>query len=304
MRTIPDRRLRPSILGPILFGLLCQFSMQALADRSVTQLDFTMGPRGHLLTPVIVNGSVQGTFALDTGASSTVITPEFADQIDTLERGESAHAVGAHSATSVELVRLDSIQLGETAIGEGQAVVMDLSHVNGPDMMLDGIVGNNHLDQFDVVIDLAEFEATLLQHGSLSESADAFATSVDIEDGRGKLIYLHVAINGQLIKAILDTGSGRSIINSAGARALGVELPAREALAGGDESGHSLLGTIDEVSVWLGETALKNDSPLEVRDLSVFSSVGAANEPIMLIGTNLLQGRRVGIDYAARRLYL
>jgi predicted aspartyl protease len=304
MRTTPARRLRAATLGPILLGLLCQVSLPAQADSPAARLDFTMGPRGHLLMPAIINGSAQGTFALDTGASSTVITPEFAARVDSLKRGESAHAIGAHSTTSVEIVRLESLRLGELDIGEGRAVIMDLSHVNGPDMTLDGIVGNNYLDQFDVVIDLADSEAILLQRGSLSQSADGFVTSVAIGDGHGKLIYLDIMLNGQLMKAILDTGSGRSIINSAGARALGAEFAPHETAADGHPGGHRLLARIDDVSIRLGDATLTHDSSLEVRDLSVFSSVGSDDEPFVLIGTDLLNDRRVGIDYSARRLYL
>jgi hypothetical protein len=49
---------------------------------------------------------------------------------------------------------------------------------------------------------------------------------------------------------------------------------------------------------------LVSTAPVAIIDLPVFASLGLDDEPAMLLGTNFLEGRRIGIDYAAARLYL
>ncbi len=48
-----------------------------------------------------------------------------------------------------------------------------------------------------------------------------------------------------------------------------------------------------------------NPAPaVAITDLPVFGPLGLDDEPATLLGTRFLEGRRIGIDHAAARLYL
>ena len=296
------RRHRPAIIRLIICGVLVQLSLHALATGRIAEIDFTLGPRGHLLVPVTVDGREQGLFALDTGASSSVLTPEFADRLGQgLERGVRTQYHGAHGSADVQSVGIESIRMGEVSGEAGEAIIMNLSHVNGPDMTLDGIVGNSFLDGYDLVIDFPGSKIELLELGSLADAGAGFSTATDIAKGMGALIYLDVTVNGQPMTALLDTGSGRSAINTAGIEALGLRVPEMPGKTGGRLM-HA--PAIPNLEIRLGETTLTSDMPVHIMDLTVFEAIGLSDRPTMLLGTNFLRDRRVGIDYSARRIYL
>lgn len=296
------RRYRPAITKMIVCGVMLQLSLHAVATGRITEIDFTLGPRGHLLVPVTVDGHEEGLFAVDTGATSNVVTPDFADRLGPeLNRGERMQYHGAHKSADMRMVDIESIQVGEESADAGHSVIMDLSHINGPDMQIDGIVGNSFLDRYDLVIDFPDSKIELLETGSLANAAEGFATATDIAKGMGALIYLDVVVGGQPMTAVLDTGSGRSAINSAGVRALGLEVPEMP-----DNPAKHLhhAPAIPDLTVKLGDATLTSEAPIHIMDLNVFETIGLSDKPTILLGTNFLRDRRLGIDYQARRIYL
>jgi predicted aspartyl protease len=298
-------RYRPTIIGLILCGVLLQLSLHALAAGRIGEIDFTLGPRGHLLVPVTVNGTEQGLFALDTGATTNVLTPEFADRLGTeLKHGAPVQAHGAHASADVRFANIQSMRVGEVAGDAGPSIIMDLSHVNGPDMQIDGIVGNSFLHRYDLVIDFPDTRIELNETGSLAAAGAAYSAAVDIAEGMGALIYLDVVVNGQPMTAVLDTGSGRSAINSAAAKALGLEVPRMPETSEGHGTRLSHAPAIPDIRVELGAATLTSEAPVHIKDLDVFEVVGLSEKPAMLLGTNFLKDRRLGIDYRARRIYL
>lgn len=299
------RRYRPTIIGLILCGVLLQLSLHALAAGRIGEIDFTLGPRGHLLVPVTVNGTEQGLFALDTGATTNVLTPEFADRLGTaLEDSAPMQAHGAHASADVRLANIQSIRVGEVAGDAGPSIIMDLSHINGPDMQIDGIVGNSFLHRYDVVIDFPDRRLELNETGSLADADAAYSAAADIAEGTGALIYLDVVVNGQPMTAVLDTGSGRSAINFAAVKALGLEVPRMPEASEGHGTRLSHAPAIPDIRVELGTATLTSEAPVHIKDLDVFEVVGLSEKPAMLLGTNFLRDRRLGIDYRARRIYL
>jgi len=294
----------------ICVALLCSLGPltlpAALADSREAEVDFEPGPRGHLLLPVMVNGRFQGIFALDTGASRTVLTPEFAGRIGTVPTGgDPVESIGAHGSKEALAATLASVQVGAAAREDVEAIVMDLSHITGKDMKLDGVLGNNFLAGFDLLIDFRAGQIELAPHGTLARMDSGFETWMDIGGGPADLLYLDVTVNGQPATAVLDTGSGRSAINTAAAAALGLSVPALPP-PGGDhgERGHGPVAALPAVSIDLAGARLDGVGPVAIVDLDIFERLGLRDQPTLLMGTNLLNDRRLGIDYWGRRLYL
>jgi predicted aspartyl protease len=305
MNSIQPLLSRASLLAittVLLFGVAATAAASADVPDEVTRIDFTLGPRGHILLPVSINGSESGIFALDTAASANVIHPRFAQKIglDLSDVNEQA-AHGAYGNLTIRQTTFESMSVGGLERNDIDAAVIDLSYVEGPDMQLDGLIGAPFLRNYDVTIDFANRSIELVTPG---KKQDGGGHSFSLE--YGALIYLDVVLDDQPITAILDTGAGRSAINFAAAEALGITLPEmpESAHGHGPASMHEPSATIPNVTLELGNSSLSSKAHVGIVDLPVFASLGLSDKPAMILGTNFLESRKMEIDYQNKMLYL
>jgi predicted aspartyl protease len=107
-----------------------------------------------LLIDVQLNGRGPFQFAIDTGTSTTAITPQLANELGILSSPIGAGTTaGAH--VGVRAGNIESFQLGDAKIDNMTVVVADffemLSAAIGA--KLDGVVGYNFLRNYKVAID-------------------------------------------------------------------------------------------------------------------------------------------------------
>lgn len=95
-----------------------------------------------------LNGSVEGRFLLDTGASYCVISQSIARRLELRPSGERVTLVTANGQVTAPLVTIRYFDLGVNRARDVKAVVHDA--VRPP---LDGIVGLSFLNNFAYVID-------------------------------------------------------------------------------------------------------------------------------------------------------
>ena len=104
---------------------------------------------GRILTVrATLNGSVEGLFLLDTGATYCVISQSIARRLALRTNGEHVTVVTANGQMSVPLVTIRYFDLGSNRARDVKAVVHD--SVAPP---LDGLLGLSFLNNFAYVID-------------------------------------------------------------------------------------------------------------------------------------------------------
>lgn len=257
---------------------------------------FTPGPRGHIVLDVAVNGGRRVPFVLDTGAGRTILNRARLDSLGLVEQTSTDSVQGAHGRAALGLVDIRSLALGGVTLGAMEVGTMDLTHVESPDMPVFGVLGYDVLSRFDLLLDLTQ--GTVALHPPARSPASctvcAGGISVPFELVRGAIIGFDVTISGQSIATVLDTGSGRSGMNSLAARAIGVDLPPSPPGAHGP--------ALQIGAVELGGDVLARNLVVGVVDLPAFGTLGMADGPAMLLGTGALAGRRVGIAYGVQRL--
>ena len=121
----------------------------------VTKIPFKPG------APIMVNAKINGggpvTLMLDTGASITVVNPLALWRLGIstwfAPRGEIRGATGT---TNVDMVRVQSIEVGEARAGPLMIVAHDIESKE-----VDGLLGRDFLDHFNVNIDTAAGVVTL-----------------------------------------------------------------------------------------------------------------------------------------------
>jgi predicted aspartyl protease len=281
--------IRSTTTSALLLSLIA-FLPAAAADDSF-ELPFTIGPRGHLIIDVSLNGKTPIPFLLDTGAGRTVLNRARLDSLGLTERPSGDTVQGAHDTFTMGLTDVASLALGETALHSLELAIMDLSHTESPDMAVYGVLGYDLFGQWDLEIDLGG-EQVAFHRRAESELACAVCSGdevVPFELNNGTHIQLEIVISEQSIAAILDTGSGRTGMNHLAAKAIGIDLPPSKPGAHGP--------ALQVGALHLGDAVLARDVIVGVVDLPVFEQLGLSDEPAMLVGTGALDGKRIGIAY-------
>ena len=107
-----------------------------------------------VLVPAFVNGHGPHTFVLDTGASSTVLSPGLAAALR-IETVATEPMTGAGGTLQATLGRVGSLAVGGASLHDVSVAVADflteLGNVVGE--RLDGVLGYNFLRHFRVTLD-------------------------------------------------------------------------------------------------------------------------------------------------------
>lgn len=134
------------------------------ADSAAGEIAFEMAGQGGaaLMVPVRINGEGPYQFILDTGATITCVDEPLAASLALPEvRGVMGTAAGVGGQGDVRLVSVDSLSIGAVRAHELQACVVDLEHLGGMGLELDGLIGLNVLSQFRVTLDFERNIVTL-----------------------------------------------------------------------------------------------------------------------------------------------
>ncbi|WP_298879695.1 retropepsin-like aspartic protease [uncultured Bradyrhizobium sp.] len=116
---------------------------------------FRISPnRPLLMVDVEVNGLGPFNFALDTGASFCVITPDMAQAIGIALEADQPTAIGAGGRIEAGFAKLSSFRLGSHVVRNLGAAVMPLDAVEQQlGVTIAGLIGYNFLKRFVVTLD-------------------------------------------------------------------------------------------------------------------------------------------------------
>ena len=121
------------------------------------------------LVPVVLNEGQTATFLLDTGASTTVITPDLARRlgIDTSSRTTLARArIASGQEVEVSMVRMTSIRVGSARLDHLNVAVYELPVIvnANPPITVDGFLGVDFIGRFTMTVDPGAGTLTLHPH--------------------------------------------------------------------------------------------------------------------------------------------
>jgi len=107
-----------------------------------------------IVIPVMLNGSGPYDFVLDTADQITVVDPVLAAELHLTSQGIT-HLIGASTYTQASYAQLESLQASAYTLNNVLALVSNLGQVQMTDPRVRGIVGQNFLEHFDLLIDNA-----------------------------------------------------------------------------------------------------------------------------------------------------
>ncbi|CAI7847037.1 unnamed protein product, partial [Closterium sp. NIES-53] len=239
----PSRSSSPSPSSPSSSsqGVILRMPMRRLATTA-------REPREYVILPLEVAGKGPFDFLLDTGSSTTLVSPDFAYGTIGLSTNEGRMTqglggMGPEGKQGRELL-LPDVRLGEFRFGPMQAVVLDLQYTGLPGSVA-GIVGLSFLSAFDMDFDFPSSTLTVMHSGAALAAAGKWTAGGTIPpppyssasqglDFEGlamlapatvpfNLPAIQISVNGKHLEtAILDMGSGLSLITTAVASRAGV----------------------------------------------------------------------------------
>jgi hypothetical protein len=108
--------------------------------------------RALIVIPVTINHEGPFEFIVDTGSQVTIIDPALASRLQLRLRG-SVGLISAASFSHGSMTILDTLEAGSQTLEKPLVFVQDLGAVQAADGRIRGILGENFLSHFDVLID-------------------------------------------------------------------------------------------------------------------------------------------------------
>jgi len=274
--------------------------------------------RGWAIVDGAVNGQEVGVM-LDTG-SGTLILRSAAERLGlTRKQVPGARAFGVGGETYVEAALVDELRVGQITRKNWQMIVAGEKDF---DRRIDVILGEDFFSQVDVEFDLPHNAVRLFQPKDcdgvrLAYWATQGAGEIEMEsyNDAGSRIMLTVQINGQAMRAQLDSGSYTSVLDNSAAERLGITRDSAGVVRGGQGGG---LGgksvdfwTAPLQSFTIGDETI-HDTTMRFGDLwkdATYRSTGSLvarkleGNPAMLLGADFLRAHRVLVAHSQRKIY-
>jgi len=264
-----------------------------------------------------INGQKVGIL-IDTGSAMNLVR-----RSATTRLGLTRHQAPGHSVISIsgeqqaEYVHIEEFRIGE-GTRKGWEVLVAGEGSFSDDVAV--VLGDDFFQQVDIEFDMARnavrlYETKDCEGVSLAYWATEPAGEVPIE--AGSKIWLTVSINGQPVRAELDSGSSASMLSKADAARLGVTPDSPGTVAGGCILDG--LGGRRQIDSWIGQfegftvgnERIRNPK-IRFADLwrnMAYAETGSrlptrlAGQPDMLLGADFLRAHRVLISRSQRKMY-
>jgi predicted aspartyl protease len=293
----------PSFIGVVasLLGVILLLPFMAHAGSQ----DLKRTLKGHLVTQVRIEGHGEQWFVVDTGAAASAVYAHARTRLGL--KAESGADIEMHAAGGSQWVQRYRLpRLSVAGVDADRLLVSGLPDGIQHGEEVTGVLGGDVLGRHLVEFDLASGRLGLHRTGKRPSSLRGWNEVPVRLMPRVGLVLVEVILDGTPVTAVLDTGARQTFINWNAARAAGVTAEEDLALVktAGGATRHSVRYSLRKFAgVSVGETRFR-ERTLAISDLPVFVSIGMDRAPAMIVGLDLLDGRRFLIDYPARRLLI
>jgi hypothetical protein len=146
-----------SLIQCLAFASLGALALPALHSEAhcpgnVASLSLRVVEDSLIIASVQINHSGPYDFVVDTGAQITTIEPSLAFDLHLKVQGQAGIG-GVATFSRGGLVSIDSLDAGHNSVSNSIAVIQNIAHLKAADSRVRGILGENFLDHFDVLID-------------------------------------------------------------------------------------------------------------------------------------------------------
>ena len=186
---------------------------------NVASVPFRLVNRHWIVVAVSINHTGPYNFLLDSGDQITMIDPSLAAALHLDTQGAAAVA-GVGSGRSASYAQLDLVEAGSHAVAKQKVLVYDLQNLHSADLHLRGILGEDFLEQFDLLIDNAHRLLCLDDSAAMRAEVKGphiplvVTAEADEVGAMPGLLLLTVRLSGGLrpVRLLLDSGANEPIL--------------------------------------------------------------------------------------------
>jgi len=174
----------------------------------------------QMIVAVSVNHSVPYDFLLDTGTQFSMIDPTLATELHAKAQ-RSIPVAGTGFQSSASTAQLDYLAIGSHSVANLEAVVYNLQNLRSHDPNVRGILGEDFLQHFDMLIDNAHRQLCLDDSGAMRANVKgshiALAVSSEIDDVPPNSLIVAVRLSGakRPIRLKIDSGANAAFLYNA-----------------------------------------------------------------------------------------
>ncbi|MGH8138401.1 MAG: aspartyl protease family protein [Steroidobacteraceae bacterium] len=260
---------------------------------------------GRIVVPVMINGQGPFRFIVDTGASHSTVSPQLAVTLGLQPTDDSLIKINGITGTAqVPSVVIDKLKAGDLIYKDARLPIVWAPLMAGAD----GILGVAGLKTERLLVDFVHDRVTISRAGVSTPLGFVRIPALRLTSG---LITVDGRVGGIRVRAVVDTGSERSLGN----------LALRDALHGWRHSEPA--PKVPKVTEVYGSTSdivqgemirapVISLGPVKIAgvtlifgDFHIFEVWNMEAKPALIIGMDILGSvRSLGIDYRSQDLYL
>jgi hypothetical protein len=242
---------------------------------NVASLPFRFVNHHLIVLAVSINHTGPYNFQLDTGTQITMIDPSLATGLHLETQG-----AGAGSRQSASIAKLDLLEAGSRSVANQRVVVYDLQNLQSADLHIQGILGEDFLEHFDMLIDNAHSLLCLDDTGAMRAGVKGthipLVASAETANGAmlpGLLIIAaHLTDGTRPVRLMLDSGANAPILYNT-SQYMALQLSQTVALRGsGVDGAQRIFSALPPQDLKIG--------PLELTGVPFFSLAGSQKDSI------------------------
>ncbi len=210
--------------------IVSTLSAETRCPGNVASLPFRTVNRHQIIVPVSINHAGPFSFLLDTGTQMTMVDPALA-AAPNLDTQGAAVVASAGFHASATFAHLDTIEAGSHAAANRKVLVYDLGNLRAAGLNIQGVLGEDFLEQFDMLIDNAHSLLCLDNSGAMRAEVKgphiALLISAQTKDGaplpKSLIVSARLSDGMRPVRLKLDSGTNTSFLyNTSEYMALGL----------------------------------------------------------------------------------
>ena len=298
-------KLKIGILATTI--VLCGCARTLQIDSAVAVAPYHIVDSGRIVVDVRVNDQGPFNFALDTGASISVVFDGLRKKLDLDSiAGESVVIHGLVASGQYPLLGISQLQVGREIWVDPRIASLPGETAAGGD--IDGVLGIDFLRRYAVGFSTGDRVLRLYSPEQVRDKSYRGWASLPLEPVRigerdTALYFFEIEIAGQKLPALFDLGAGINMINWPAADLLQLALKGqkRGKLLSGALESTPVLARFNAAEVTTANIRWQNETFL-VADLAIFATLQKDDSPFVILGSGLFNQRDFMIDFVRNRL--
>ncbi len=239
---------------------------------------------GRIWAPVYINGEGPFRLVLDTGASRSAIIERVARRLGiAIDEQSRVTMHGVTGSASVAMVRAETLEVGDLLLERPQLLIVEDAFGGA-----EGVLATEGLKDKRITIEFRKDRIEIAK--SRKERAPPGFAVIPVELSRGRVLTTDARVGPLRVKAVIDTGAQTTIGNLALREAL---VAWRSKLAVEEQGVIGVTGDVQRgpniavPPIGLGDLRVSN-SRITFVDLHIFRQWGFLDEPVLMIGMDVL----------------